>query len=328
MLIQFQHLETEAALEAKAFEAGSFYFVASSNHVYLDPIGETKRIMINGDIIALESESERNGITPMNGKMYLCLDTNILYFYYNDAWITMQAGSSSGGSDDSGSSYDDTAITTHMNNSTIHITSTERTNLENAISHINDADVHITTSERTNWNAANTHISDTIKHITSDERTNWAAAYTHSTSTHAPSGAEVNQNAYTYFKIGSVSVAAGGKTATLTLVGSNVTLAGNNTTKSVTISLTKANVVAALGYTPLETAPTVTVDSALSDTSTNPVQNKVVNEAINNLNTLVGSTSVSTQISNALANKITYGTTDLTAGSSSLATGTIYLVYE
>lgn len=45
------------------------------------------------------------------------------------------------------------------------------------------------------------------------------------------------------------------------------------------------------------------VDSALSSTSTNPVQNQVVNSVINNLNTLVGTTSVSTQINNAVANK-------------------------
>ena len=45
------------------------------------------------------------------------------------------------------------------------------------------------------------------------------------------------------------------------------------------------------------------VDSALSSTSTNPVQNKVINAAISNLNTLVGDTAVSTQISNAIANK-------------------------
>ena len=38
------------------------------------------------------------------------------------------------------------------------------------------------------------------------------------------------------------------------------------------------------------------VDSALSGTSTNPVQNKVVNAAISNLNALVGDTSVSEQI--------------------------------
>lgn len=46
------------------------------------------------------------------------------------------------------------------------------------------------------------------------------------------------------------------------------------------------------------------VDTALSNTSTNPVQNKVVNTAIANLNTLVGDTSVSSQISNAIANKV------------------------
>ena len=41
------------------------------------------------------------------------------------------------------------------------------------------------------------------------------------------------------------------------------------------------------------------VDSALSATSTNPVQNKVVNTAISNLNTLVGDTKVSEQIAAA-----------------------------
>lgn len=45
------------------------------------------------------------------------------------------------------------------------------------------------------------------------------------------------------------------------------------------------------------------VDSALSSTSTNPVQNKAVNSAISNLNTLVGDTSVSEQISTAVSDK-------------------------
>lgn len=44
------------------------------------------------------------------------------------------------------------------------------------------------------------------------------------------------------------------------------------------------------------------VDSTLSATSTNPVQNKVVNTAINNLNTLVGDTTVLDQINSALVN--------------------------
>lgn len=52
-------------------------------------------------------------------------------------------------------------------------------------------------------------------------------------------------------------------------------------------------------------ATKITVDSALSSTSTNPVQNKVVNTAISNLNTLVGDTSVATQISDAVDECVT-----------------------
>lgn len=48
-------------------------------------------------------------------------------------------------------------------------------------------------------------------------------------------------------------------------------------------------------------ATKVTVDSALSANSTNPVQNKVVNAAINELDELIGGTPVSEQISNAIA---------------------------
>ena len=48
----------------------------------------------------------------------------------------------------------------------------------------------------------------------------------------------------------------------------------------------------------------IIVDKALSDTSVNPVQNKIVTKAINNLNALVGNTSVSDQINNAVANLV------------------------
>jgi hypothetical protein len=56
-------------------------------------------------------------------------------------------------------------------------------------------------------------------------------------------------------------------------------------------------------------ANNITVDSSLSSSSTNPVQNKAVNTAISNLNTLVGDTKVSTQISNAIASKSDTGHT-------------------
>lgn len=55
----------------------------------------------------------------------------------------------------------------------------------------------------------------------------------------------------------------------------------------------------------------ITIDSSLSSTSTNPVQNKVVNTAISNLNTLVGDTSVAEQISDAVSGKA--NTSDLTS---------------
>ena len=49
-----------------------------------------------------------------------------------------------------------------------------------------------------------------------------------------------------------------------------------------------------------EGANKTVVDSALSSSSTNPVQNKVVNAAISGINELVGGTSVSQQIADAI----------------------------
>ena len=51
-----------------------------------------------------------------------------------------------------------------------------------------------------------------------------------------------------------------------------------------------------------EGANKTVVDTSMSDSSTNPVQNKVVNAAINNVKSLVGDKSVSTQISTAINN--------------------------
>ncbi len=48
---------------------------------------------------------------------------------------------------------------------------------------------------------------------------------------------------------------------------------------------------------------TIPIDSELSTTSTNPVQNKVINAEIGSLNNLIGDTSVATQISTAIANQ-------------------------
>lgn len=160
-----------------------------------------------------------------------------------------------------------------------------------------------------------THTGNTTVHITSTERTNWNAAKTHADSAHAPSNAEVNQNAFSNVKVGSTTVAADSKTDTLELVaGTNVTLTPDATNDKVTITAkdttysaattSAAGLMSATDKTKLDGIATgankTTVDSALSSTSTNPVQNKVVNTAISNLNTLVGDTAVSTQITNAI----------------------------
>ena len=63
-------------------------------------------------------------------------------------------------------------------------------------------------------------------------------------------GAEVNQNAFSNVVVGSTTISADSKTDSLTLVGSNVTLTPDATNDKITIGITKANIVNALGYTP------------------------------------------------------------------------------
>ena len=133
-----------------------------------------------------------------------------------------------------------------------------------------------------------------------------------------------NNTTYSLSKAGSTITLTGsdGKTTSVTDSDTTYTLpaatsstlggvkiGSNITNSSGTISLTKANVTAALGYTPPTTNTTygvatqsanglmsssdktkldgiatgankTTVDSALSSTSTNPVQNKVINSAL------------------------------------------------
>ena len=67
-------------------------------------------------------------------------------------------------------------------------------------------------------------------------------AYDHSQVAHAPSNAEVNQNAFSNVVVGSTTIAADTKTDTLTLVaGSNVTLTPDATNDKITISSTNTD---------------------------------------------------------------------------------------
>ena len=102
-------------------------------------------------------------------------------------------------------------------------------------------------------------------------------------------------------------------------------------------------------------AAKITVDSALSDSSENPGQNKVINSALagkvstsqvasssaagivsTSAQTFAGNKTFNGQVipagasdvGTAQARKIYAGTNDMTAGESTLASGTSYLVYE
>lgn len=176
---------------------------------------------------------------------------------------------------------------------------------------------HPTDTSRASKTEFDTHVADTAKHITSTERTNWGAAYTHSQAAHAPSDAEKNQNAFSNVKVGSTTVSADTTTDTLEIAaGAGISVAGDATNDKVTITNsgvisvatgsangtisvntngTSANVaVKGLGsaaYTNSSAYATAdhthTVDSSLSSSSANPVQNKVVNSAITTLTSAV-----------------------------------------
>lgn len=83
------------------------------------------------------------------------------------------------------------------------------------------------------------HTGNTAIHVTEDNKNNWGAAYTHSQVAHAPSNAEVNQNAFSNIVIGNTTISADTKTDTLTLIaGNNITLTPSAENDSVTIAAT------------------------------------------------------------------------------------------
>lgn len=108
-------------------------------------------------------------------------------------------------------------------------------------------------------------------------------------------GAEVNQNSFSNIKIGSTTISADSKTDTLSFVaGSNITLTPDATNDQITIAATNttysaattsvAGLMSASDKVKLDGIATgankITVDSALSSSSTNPVQNNVINTAL------------------------------------------------
>lgn len=123
------------------------------------------------------------------------------------------------------------------------------------------------------------------------------------------SGAEVNQNAFSNVAVGTSTIQADSKTDTLTLTaGDNVTLTPNTTSDTITIAATDTTysdattsthgLMSTADKTKLDGiqagATAITVDSALSNTSTNPLQNKAINTALGNKANLASPTFTGT----------------------------------
>ncbi len=200
-----------------------------------------------------------------------------------------------------------TELDTHTGNNTIHITSQERTNWNDANTkkhtHNNKSVLDkITQALLDSWNAAYSHISDAIKHITSAERTNWNAAKTHADSAHARTDATKTEKSNTNGNVkingtettvythpntsGNKHIPSGGSSGQIlrwSADGTAVWGSDNNTTYS-TATQSANGLLSAADKKKLdgisEGANKIIVDSALSSTSANPIQNKIVKSAL------------------------------------------------
>lgn len=112
-----------------------------------------------------------------------------------------------------------------------------KANKSDLTNHINNTTVHITATERTNWNDANSK-----KHTHSNKSILDAITASYTTEEKAKlsgvaTGAEVNQNAFSNIAVGSTTITADSETDVLTLVaGDNVTLTPDSDNNKVTIT--------------------------------------------------------------------------------------------
>lgn len=165
-------------------------------------------------------------------------------------------------------------------------------------------------ASKANASDLTSHTGNTTVHITSTERTNWNAAKIHADSAHAPSNAEVNQNAFSNVLVGSTTIAADTKTDTLTLAGSNVTLTPDATNDKVTIGITKANVTNALGYTP----PTTNTTYSVATTSANGLMSAADKTKLNGIATGANAYTLPTASSSTLGGVKTTSSVTSTTG--------------
>ena len=129
------------------------------------------------------------------------------------------------------------------------------------------------------------HTGDTTAHMTSTQKSQLTTAYNHSQAAHAPSDAQAN--VIESIKVNGTAQTISSKTVDITVPTNNNQLtngAGYITSSAISNKADKSTTLAGYGitnaYTKTEVDAKTAVDSALSSTSTKPVQNKVVNDAI------------------------------------------------
>lgn len=102
---------------------------------------------------------------------------------------------------------------------------------ETAKKHIEDDDLHVTAQNKEDWNAK----AETAEATQSEP--GLMSAEDKQKLDGVAENAEVNQNAYSNIKVGSITISANGKTSTLILeAGANITISADNATKRVIIT--------------------------------------------------------------------------------------------
>lgn len=207
-------------------------------------------------------------------------------------------------------SYTDTKVSALVNGAPETLDTLSE--LASAMQDNDDAIAALETIAASKANASDltSHTGNSTIHITSAERTKWNAAKTHADSAHAPSNAEVNQNAFSNITVGSTTIAADTKTDTLTLAGSNVTLTPDATNDKVTIGITKANVTNALGYTP----PTTNTTYSVATTSANGLMSAADKTKLNGIATGANAYTLPTASSSTLGGVKTTSSVTSTTG--------------